>query len=57
MAPEIPDQGLIEKMNAGEPMDVDEVTAGELREALAEMGTPISHEEMKRQLEMGGETR
>jgi hypothetical protein len=57
MGPEVSDQVFMEKLNAGAPMDVEEETASELREALAELGTPISHEEMKRQLEMGGETR
>jgi len=57
MAPEVSDQGFMERLNAGAPVDVDEETASELRAALAELGTPISHEEMKRQLGLGGETR
>ncbi|MBE7542794.1 MAG: hypothetical protein M9913_20570 [Bryobacteraceae bacterium] len=57
MTPEVSDQGFMERLNAGAPVDVDEETASKLRAALAELGTPISHEEMKRQLGLGGETR
>lgn len=57
MTPEVSDQGFMERLNAGAPVGVDEATASELSEALAELGAHVSHEEMKRQLGLGGETR
>ena len=50
MTDHVSDDEFMQKINSVEAIDVDEETAAELRSALAERGTTVSHEELKREL-------
>jgi hypothetical protein len=46
----VSDDEFLRKINSASAIDVDEETAAELRAALAERGTTIRHEDLKREL-------
>ena len=43
---------FLRKLNSADPADVDADTAQELRSALAERGATITHEDLKRELDL-----
>jgi hypothetical protein len=50
MLPVATDEEFFRKLDAQPSVDVDDQTANELREGLADLGETVSHGEMKRQL-------
>jgi len=53
MTPEMTDDEFFRRINSAPAVDVDEVTATDLRTALAERGATITHEDLKRELGLG----
>ena len=52
MTDSVSEDQFLRKLNSADPADVDADTAQELRSALAERGATITHEDLKRELDL-----